>query len=91
VPSDDQRHSSDDPDPDPGVTSGLDAGGGVVPGDTPPESDQLSGASGDARQGTPNMGPVSGSRGPMVITLVVLAVVVVMVAILTGASFFASD
>jgi hypothetical protein len=37
------------------------------------------------------MGPVSGSRGPMVITLVVLAVVVVMVAILTGASFFASD
>lgn len=33
------------PDPDPERTPGLDAGGGVEPGDTPPESGQTSGLS----------------------------------------------
>ncbi len=38
----------------------------------------------------PNTGPVSGNRTPMIITLTVLAVIVVMTAMLIGASFIAS-
>jgi hypothetical protein len=90
VPSD-QRPSSYDQDPDPNDTPGLEAGAGVRPGDTPPDSGQMSGTSPDARRDTPNMGPVSGGRGPMIITLVALAIMVIMVAILTGASFFPTD
>ncbi|OBF28739.1 DUF6480 family protein [Mycobacterium sp. ACS4331] len=33
------------PDPDPAQTAGLGAGGDVQPGDTPPDSDQLSATS----------------------------------------------
>lgn len=88
MPSD-QRPSSNDQDPAPSETGGLAAGGGVTPGDTPPDAGQMSGTSPEAREDTPNMGPVSGGRGPMIITLTVLAVLVIMVAILTGASFFA--
>ncbi|XVV06382.1 DUF6480 family protein [Actinosynnema sp. CA-248983] len=33
------------PDPDPARTPGLEPGGGVAPGDTPPESGQTSGLS----------------------------------------------
>ena len=88
---DDQRPSSHDQDPDPADTAGLEPGTGVAPGDTPPDAGQMSGTSPDARKDTPNMGPVSGGRGPMIITLTVLAIMVIMVAILTGASFFARD
>lgn len=77
-------------DPDPARTAGLEPGGGVEPGDTPPAEGSMSGAAPDAHE-TPNAGPVSGNRTPMVITLSVLAVVVVMIAVLTGASFFAAD
>ncbi len=77
----------DSPQPDPSVTPGLEPGSGVAPGDTPPSADQMSGAGGGARSETPNMGPVSGNRTPMVITLSVLAVLVVMVAVLAAASF----
>ena len=45
---------------------------------------------GDDRKNTPNMGPVSGNRTPMVIALTALAVIVVMFAVLVGASFIAS-
>ena len=38
----------------------------------------------------PNTGPVSGNRTPMIITLTVLAIIVVMTAVLIGASFIAS-
>lgn len=86
---DDRARTSDSGDPDPAVTAGLDEGVGVVPGDTPPNADQMSGASGDARK-APNMGPVSGNRTPMIITLVVLAIVVIMVAVIVGASFIPS-
>ena len=77
------------PDPDPTTTAGVDSQG-IQPGETPPDSGSMSGASGDAHK-APNMGPVSGNRTPMIIALSVLAVFVVMVAILGGASFFPSD
>ena len=66
---------SDSPGPDPSVTPGLEAGGGVTPGDTPPVSDSMSGA---ARDLGPNHGPVSGNRTPMIVTLSVLAVIVLL-------------
>lgn len=90
VPQDDRAQRSDSPNPDPAVTPGLDEGVGVAPGDTPPNADQMPGASGDARRGTPNMGPPAGNRTPMIITLVALAVIVLMVAVIVGASFFPS-
>ena len=77
------------PDPDPASTAGLRPGGEVAAGDTPPGEGSLSGAHGGERS-TPNHGPVSGNRTPMVITLAVLAVLVVMCAALVGASFIPS-
>lgn len=78
-------HSNQDPDPEtqPGVEASP------PPGDTPPDAGSMSGAAGDAHK-APNMGPVSGNRTPMIITLVVLGVFVLMVAVITGASFFPS-
>lgn len=76
------------PEPDPARTAGLEAGGGVAPGDTPPSAGQMSGAVGSTD--TPNVGPVSGNRTPMVITLVILAVIVVMAAGFTIASLVQS-
>ncbi len=90
MPQDERADTTDSPGPDPAVTAGLEPGGGVRPGDTPPASDSMSGATGDDRSNTPNMGPVSGNRTPMIITLSVLAVFVVMVGILIVASFVAS-
>ena len=84
-PSSEDRNSAE-----PASTPGLEPGGGVAPGDTPPTAGQMSGTAPDATE-APNVGPVSGNRTPMVVTLVVLGVVVVMVAVLTGASFFAAD
>lgn len=71
----------------PAGTSGLELSGGVVPGDTPPAEGQVSGA---APPPSPNQGPVSGNRTPMVIALSVLAVLVVMCAVLVGASLVPS-
>ncbi len=90
VPQDERPGTTDGPGTDPAVAAGLEPGGGVRPGDTPPASDSMSGATGDDRSNTPNMGPVSGNRTPMIITLSVLAVFVVMVAILVVASFLPS-
>ena len=86
--SPDPAHT-DPADPDPATTAGLAAGGGVAPGDTPPGEGSLSGAHGGERS-TPNHGPVSGNRTPMVIALAVLGVLVVMCAVLVGASFIPS-
>lgn len=55
------------------------------PIDTPPAAGQTSGAA-DDRDERSNVGPVSGNRTPMVIALVSIAVLVVLVALLVGAS-----
>ncbi len=82
--------SSDSPGPDPAETAGLEQGGGTQQGDTPPTADSMSGAAGEARRNNPNMGPVSGNRTPMIITLSLLAVVVLLVAGFIIASLVAS-
>lgn len=90
MPRDDRAETSASPDPDPAVSTGLGAPGGLQPGDTPPDSDSMSGSVGDDRKNTPNMGPVSGNRTPMIIALSILGVFVIMVAVIVGASFFPS-
>ena len=82
----DEHATSDSPDPDPAVTAGLSPGGGTEPGDTPPGSDSMSGTTG----GTYSDGPVSGNRTPMFIALGAVGVIVVMVALLIGASLIPS-
>ena len=87
---DERAKTSESGDPDPAVTAGLGKGGGVEPGDSPAMADSMSGAVGDDRTNTPNMGPVSGNRTPMIIALSILGLFVVMVAIIVGASFIPS-
>ncbi|WP_433271904.1 DUF6480 family protein [Actinosynnema sp. CS-041913] len=57
------------PDPDPARTPGLEPGGGVAPGDTPPESGQSSGLS--HREPMP-------SRGRNIAALIVVLIITVM-------------
>ena len=76
------------PEPEPATTPGLEPGGGVDPGDTPPDAGQTSGAVGT--EGMANVGPVSGNRTPMIIALVALGIVVLMVAAFTVASLIPS-
>ena len=90
MPQDERATTSESGDPDPAVTAALGKDPGVDPGDTPPNSDQMSGAVGDDRKNTPNMGPVSGNRTPMIITLVILGLFVLMTAVIVGASFIPS-
>ena len=90
MPQDDRAMTSESGDPDPAVTAGLGRGGGVDQGDTPAMADSMSGTAGDDRKNPPNMGPVSGNRTPMIITLVILGIFVVMVAVIVGASFIPS-
>jgi hypothetical protein len=61
--------------PNPEDTPGLDAGGGVRPGDTPPTEGSMSEAA-ENRRRTPNQGPVSPSRKPQIIALIALAIIV---------------
>jgi hypothetical protein len=83
----DNSADSSNQDPDPATQPGVQAS--PPPGDIPPDAGQMSGAAGDAHK-APNMGPVSGNRTPMFITLGVLAFFVLAVAVITGASFFPS-
>ena len=90
MPRDERAKISRNSDPDPAVSTGLGAPGGLQPGDTPPDSDSMSGTVADERKNTPNKGPLSGNRTPMIITLSILGLFVIMVAVIVGASFFPS-
>lgn len=59
------------PDPDPATTPGLEHGGSVAPGDTPPGESSTSGA-------VPQQ-PDTGSRGANVVAYIVIGVVVAFV------------
>lgn len=61
---------------DSAVTPGLEPGGGVAPGDTPPAAGSESQASED-RKSTPNQGPSNPSRWPNIIGLIALAILVI--------------
>lgn len=64
--------SSDNPDPDPRTSSGLNSGGGVPPGETPP------GESGTTSATGPRDKPIRGwAKGPMLAIVLITAVFVV--------------
>ena len=64
-------------DPDPSVTPGLDPGGGVPPGETPPGEDGISGTVGSAH--VPNAEPGPPSRTATIVGLAAITAVVVLV------------
>lgn len=64
------------PDPDPARTPGLETGGGVAPGDTPPEAGQTSGLS--------HPQPMPSRKAP-VVTLVAVVIVTLMTVAFTAA------
>jgi hypothetical protein len=70
--------STPPPDPDPGRTPGLEPGGGVSPGDTPPESGNVSGLS--------HPQPMR-SRAFPIATLIVVGILVLCVLALVIAQF----
>lgn len=75
------------PDPDPAQTPGLAEGGGVDPGDTPPDSDQLSQTSNPDPPARHRVTPTSVTSMVALALFVVLflAVAVLLIARMTGA------
>ncbi|MGK5533151.1 DUF6480 family protein [Streptomyces sp. URMC 129] len=70
------------PDPDPRSSAGLEPGGGVPPGETPP-------AEGSMSEAGPQVPPPTTGRGWAVVPLVILGVVVVVVAVIFGIALIA--
>ncbi|MDQ1635336.1 MAG: hypothetical protein QOJ32_2145, partial [Frankiaceae bacterium] len=66
---------SDNPGRDSGAVAGLETGGGVQPGDTPPAAGSESQASAD-RIDTPDSGPDMPSRKPQIVGFIALAILV---------------
>jgi hypothetical protein len=67
------EHPVANPDPDPTETTGLEPGGGVPPGETPPDS-------GSVNPGTPEAGPGRRTATPWL--MVGLAVLIVLMVVL---------
>ncbi|WP_369205706.1 DUF6480 family protein [Streptomyces sp. PU-14G] len=75
------RHANQDPDPDPDRTPGLERGGQVPPGETPPAEGSMSEA-GPRETHNPTKG---WSKGPLVlIALVVVVFLVFFIGYLVG-------
>ena len=70
-----------EPDPQPDRTPGLEPGGGVPPGETPPES--ASATTGLAHR-EPKPSRTAPSLSAVLVTLAVLMVLVVVIALVTG-------
>ena len=64
------------PDPDPARTPGLEPGGGVSPGETPPDSGQTSGLS--------HPQPMPSRRGPIITLVAVLVITLLTVAFIVA-------
>ncbi len=76
--ADKAHESTGDTDPEPRATPGLEPGGGVAPGDTPPMADSGK-ETVERREDTPNMGPLVPNRTPMFIGLAFIALLVLAV------------
>ncbi|BCI53288.1 hypothetical protein NIIDNTM18_25660 [Mycolicibacterium litorale] len=74
------------PDPEPAQTPDLEPGGGVTPGATPPDSDQMSGVGKveEAPRHTITPGSVTTVVAVAVFALIFLAIAVVMILKMTG-------
>jgi hypothetical protein len=68
---------SANPDPDPSETTGLEPGGGVPPGETPPDS-------GSVNPGTPEAGPGRRTAVPWIVVGVALLIVLSLMALTGG-------
>lgn len=71
--ADSDRDHHDDTDPDPSNTPGLEPGGGVSPGDTPPASDTMS----ESRGVPVEHEPVPKKGNQLAVTIVIVGAVVV--------------
>lgn len=69
-----------DPEPEPRDTPGLQRGGGVEPGDTPPAAAQEPAVAENPRK-VPNQDPATPSRTPAALTLTAIGILVVAVVV----------
>jgi hypothetical protein len=77
------------PDPDPSRTPGLEPGGGVAPGETPPDSAQTAGLSGPEPRPRRRFSPATVAGLVAVIVFVLLFVAAAVLLILNMSGVFA--